>query len=48
MLGKMMGESGGRRSDRQGSAPAFGKERVRWAMMFLAFIVGIPRQRHLC
>lgn len=48
MLGKMMGKSGGRRSDRQGSAPAFGKERVRWAMMFLAFIVGIPRQRHLC
>lgn len=42
MLGKMMAESGGADRIAQSLLGAFGRERVHWAMMFVAFIVGIP------
>lgn len=42
MLGKMMAESGGADQIAQTLVRAFGKERVHWAMMFAAFLVGIP------
>lgn len=42
MLGKMLEESGGAERIAQTLIRAFGKERVHWAMMFVAFIVGIP------
>ncbi|MGJ7607856.1 GntP family permease [Variovorax sp. LT1R20] len=42
MLGKMMAESGGADRIARTLIDAFGKERVHWAMMFAAFLVGIP------
>lgn len=42
MLGKMMAESGGADQIARTLVNAFGKERVHWAMMFAAFLVGIP------
>ncbi|MEJ8824048.1 GntP family permease [Variovorax humicola] len=42
MLGKMMAESGGADRIARTLVDAFGKERVHWAMMFAAFLVGIP------
>lgn len=42
MLGKMMADSGGADQIAQTLVRAFGKERVQWAMMFAAFLVGIP------
>jgi GntP family gluconate:H+ symporter len=42
MLGKMMAESGGADRIAQSMLAAFGRDRVHWAMMLLAFIVGIP------
>lgn len=42
MLGKMMAESGGAERIAQSLLGAFGRENVHWAMMFVAFIVGIP------
>ncbi|WP_213952786.1 MULTISPECIES: GntP family permease [unclassified Variovorax] len=42
MLGKMMAASGGADRIARTLVDAFGKERVHWAMMFAAFIVGIP------
>jgi gluconate:H+ symporter, GntP family len=42
MLGKMMAESGGAARIASTLIGLFGKERVHWAIMFVAFIVGIP------
>ncbi|WP_211461342.1 GntP family permease [Collimonas silvisoli] len=42
MLGKMMAESGGADQIAQTLVRAFGRERVHWAMMIGAFLVGIP------
>ncbi|MBG6291674.1 MULTISPECIES: GntP family permease [Pseudomonas] len=42
MLGKMMAESGGADQIARTLIQAFGKQRVHWAMMFAAFLVGIP------
>ncbi|MFV0675705.1 GntP family permease [Variovorax sp. tm] len=42
MLGKMMAESGGADRIARTLIEAFGRERVHWAMMFAAFLVGIP------
>jgi len=42
MLGKMMAESGGADQISRTLVNAFGKERVHWAMMCAAFLVGIP------
>lgn len=42
MLGKMMAESGGADQIAQTLIRSFGKEKVQWAMMFAAFLVGIP------
>ena len=42
MLGKMMAESGGADQIAQTLVRAFGKQRVHWAMMIGAFLVGIP------
>lgn len=42
MLGKMMAESGGADQIAQTLIRAFGKDKVQWAMMFAAFLVGIP------
>ena len=42
MLGKMMADSGGADQIARTLIRAFGKERVQWAMMFAAFLVGIP------
>ncbi|MDY0831511.1 MULTISPECIES: GntP family permease [unclassified Pseudomonas] len=42
MLGKMMADSGGADQIAQTLVRAFGKEKVQWAMMFAAFLVGIP------
>lgn len=42
MLGKMMAESGGADQIAKAMLAVFGRERVHWAMMFIAFIVGIP------
>ena len=42
MLGKMMAESGGATRIATTLIDAFGERRVHWAIMFVAFIVGIP------
>jgi len=42
MLGKMMAESGGADQIAQTLLRAFGKQRLHWAMMIGAFLVGIP------
>ncbi len=42
MLGKMMAESGGAERIANTLIDRFGKKRVHWAMMFVAFLVGIP------
>lgn len=42
MLGKMMAESGGADQISRTLIRALGQERVHWAMMFAAFLVGIP------
>jgi len=42
MLGKMMAESGGADRIARTLVDAFGRERVHWAMMCAAFLVGIP------
>jgi GntP family gluconate:H+ symporter len=42
MLGKLMADSGGADQIAQTLIRAFGKQRVHWAMMFAAFLVGIP------
>ena len=42
ILGKMMAESGGAHQIAQTLVRAFGKQRVHWAMMIGAFLVGIP------
>jgi len=42
MLGKMMAESGGADRIAHTLVQTFGRERVHWAMMFAAFLVGIP------
>ena len=42
MLGKMMAESVGADQIAQTLIRAFGKDKVQWAMMFAAFLVGIP------
>jgi len=42
MLGKLMEESGGAERVARTLIDRFGKENVHWAMMFVAFIVGIP------
>ena len=42
MLGKMMAESGGAARIAKTLIDAFGAARVHWAIMFVAFIVGIP------
>ena len=42
MLGKLMAESGGADQIAQTLINAFGKQRVHWAIMLAAFLVGIP------
>ncbi len=42
MLGKLMAESGGADQIAQTLIRAFGRERVHWAIMLAAFLVGIP------
>ncbi|MCD5992828.1 GntP family permease [Pseudomonas sp. CDFA 602] len=42
MLGKLMADSGGADQIAQTLIRAFGKQKVHWAMMFAAFLVGIP------
>ncbi len=42
MLGRMMAESGGADQIAETLIRAFGKQRVHWAMMLAAFLVGIP------
>ncbi|MDI4656897.1 GntP family permease [Xanthobacter autotrophicus] len=42
MLGKLMAESGGADQIAQTLIDAFGKQRVHWAIMLAAFLVGIP------
>jgi GntP family gluconate:H+ symporter len=42
MLGKLMADSGGADQIAQTLIRTFGKQRVHWAMMFAAFLVGIP------
>jgi gluconate:H+ symporter, GntP family len=42
MLGKLMEESGGAERVARTLIGAFGEKNVHWAMMFVAFIVGIP------
>jgi gluconate:H+ symporter, GntP family len=42
MLGKMMAESGGAERIAKTLIARFGEKNVHWAMMFVAFIVGIP------
>ncbi|WP_018897819.1 GntP family permease [Rhizobium sp. 2MFCol3.1] len=42
MLGKLMAESGGADQIAQTLMRVFGKEKVHWAMMLAAFLVGIP------
>src|SRR2546430_6029117 len=42
MLGKMMAESGGATRIATTLITLFGERRVHWAIMFVAFIVGIP------
>jgi GntP family gluconate:H+ symporter len=42
MLGKMMAESGGAERIAKTLIDRFGQKNVHWAMMFVAFLVGIP------
>src|SRR5256712_3518230 len=42
MLGKMMAESGGATRIATTLIAVFGEKRVHWAIMFVAFLVGIP------
>ena len=42
MLGKLMADSGGADQIARTLVRVFGKDRVHWAMMFSAFLVGIP------
>ncbi|PNG25490.1 GntP family permease [Methylocella silvestris] len=42
MLGKLMAESGGADQIAQTLIRSFGREKVHWAMMLAAFLVGIP------
>lgn len=42
MLGKMMAESGGAERIARTLIRLFGEKNVHWAMMFVAFLVGIP------
>lgn len=42
MLGKMMAESGGAERIAKTLIAKFGEKNVHWAMMFVAFIVGLP------
>ncbi|RMT36471.1 Gluconate permease [Pseudomonas savastanoi] len=42
MLGKLMADSGGADQIAQTLIRTFGKQKVHWAMMFSAFLVGIP------
>ena len=42
MLGKLMADSGGADQIARTLVRLFGKDRVHWAMMFSAFLVGIP------
>ena len=42
MLGKLMEESGGAERIARTLIKAFGEKHIHWAMMFVAFIVGIP------
>jgi len=42
MLGKMMAESGAATRIATTLILRFGEQRVHWAIMFVAFIVGIP------
>ncbi|MBD8494179.1 GntP family permease [Pseudomonas syringae] len=42
MLGKLMADSGGADQIAQTLIRIFGKQKVHWAMMFSAFLVGIP------
>lgn len=42
MLGKLMADSGGADQIAQTLIRSFGKQRVHWAMMLAAFLVGIP------
>ncbi|SEN69914.1 GntP family permease [Lihuaxuella thermophila] len=42
MLGKMMAESGGAERIARTLIQRFGEKNVHWAMMFVAFLVGIP------
>ena len=42
MLGKMLEESGGAERVAKTLIDSFGQKNVHWAMMFVAFIVGIP------
>jgi hypothetical protein len=42
MLGKMMAESGGAERIANTMIKAFGEKNVHWAMMTVAFIVGLP------
>ena len=42
MLGKLMEESGGAERIARTLIRAFGQKNVHWAMMFVAFIVGVP------
>jgi GntP family gluconate:H+ symporter len=42
MLGKLMADSGGADQIAQTLIRLFGKQKVHWAMMFAAFLVGIP------
>lgn len=42
MLGKLMAESGGADQIAQTLIRSFGRERVHWAMMLAAFLVGLP------
>ncbi len=42
MLGKLMADSGGADQIAQTLIRVFGKQKVHWAMMFAAFLVGIP------
>src|SRR2546428_11618974 len=42
MLGKLMAESGGATRIANTLITLFGEKRVHWAIMFVAFIVGIP------
>lgn len=42
MLGKMMAESGGAERIARTLIQAFGEKNAHWAMMVVAFIIGLP------